>query len=229
MRVGYCMNLHNDKELFEQLIILTSEYKKIDSVIIEKDYFVVLFLKEIIKANGNFIFKGGTSLSKCYKLIDRFSEDIDIGYNCSSLSRKVKKDIKEIIKFKTFELGFNITNINEIRSGRDFNRYEIDYKAAYSSFSVKPKIIVETAFQVSPFSIDEKEIESYIYDYLVSVNRFDIIENYNLEPYSVKVQNVLRTFIDKVYAICDYHISNQINSHSRHLYDLYKIDQTLDH
>ena len=47
------MNLHNNKELFEQLIILTSEYKKIDSVIIEKDYFVVLFLDLFVNHKAN--------------------------------------------------------------------------------------------------------------------------------------------------------------------------------
>ena len=46
--------------------------------IIEKDYYVTLVLRELAKQVPNLLFKGGTSLSKCYKIIDRFSEDIDI-------------------------------------------------------------------------------------------------------------------------------------------------------
>jgi predicted nucleotidyltransferase component of viral defense system len=48
---------------------------------IEKDFWVCWILRELIRLpewGPHFTFKGGTSLSKCWKLIDRFSEDIDI-------------------------------------------------------------------------------------------------------------------------------------------------------
>jgi len=68
------MNLHKNPELFEQLILLTAEDKKIESSIIEKDYYVTLFLKKLHEKEPDIIFKGGTSLSKCHKIINRFSE-----------------------------------------------------------------------------------------------------------------------------------------------------------
>ena len=70
--------LHKDRENFEQIILKVSEDTGIDASIVEKDYYVTLFLKRIIEVIPNIIFKGGTSLSKCYKLIKRFSEDIDL-------------------------------------------------------------------------------------------------------------------------------------------------------
>ncbi|RKR84071.1 nucleotidyltransferase AbiEii toxin of type IV toxin-antitoxin system [Mucilaginibacter gracilis] len=47
---------------------------------IEKDWWVTLTLKALFATEyaDSLIFKGGTSLSKCWKLIERFSEDIDI-------------------------------------------------------------------------------------------------------------------------------------------------------
>lgn len=72
------MILHNDKELFEQAVLRASDDMGIEAGIIEKDYFVTLMLKEIVKSQPDILFKGGTSLSKCYKLINRFSEDIDL-------------------------------------------------------------------------------------------------------------------------------------------------------
>jgi hypothetical protein len=47
---------------------------------IEKDWWVTLTLKALFATEyADFlIFKGGTSLSKCWKLVERFSEDIDI-------------------------------------------------------------------------------------------------------------------------------------------------------
>lgn len=69
--------LHNETEIFEQPILRTSEYLNIKSEIIEKDYFVTIFLKKLVEKMPEIIFKGGTSLSKCYGLIERFSEDME--------------------------------------------------------------------------------------------------------------------------------------------------------
>ena len=74
------MYLYQSRKLFEDLIIRTAEYFSLSEEIIEKDYFVSLFLKRIAEANPNIVFKGGTSLSKAYQLIERFSEDIDLSY-----------------------------------------------------------------------------------------------------------------------------------------------------
>lgn len=64
-------------ELFEQ----TTQATGMDSVIIEKDFWVCWTLKELFQLPGtgeHIIFKGGTSLSKVFKVIERFSEDIDV-------------------------------------------------------------------------------------------------------------------------------------------------------
>lgn len=72
------MNLHKDKENFYDIIKAASRHFNVSEAIIEKDYYVTLVLYELTMKIPNLIFKGGTSLSKCYKLINRFSEDIDI-------------------------------------------------------------------------------------------------------------------------------------------------------
>ncbi len=52
----------------------------IDPSAVEKDYWICLFLKHLFESplGGRLIFKGGTSLSKAFRLIERFSEDIDL-------------------------------------------------------------------------------------------------------------------------------------------------------
>lgn len=60
--------LHNDCELFEQLILRTSESLGIKSEIIEKDYYVTLFLKELVTISLDIIFKGGTPIITSYPL-----------------------------------------------------------------------------------------------------------------------------------------------------------------
>ena len=75
------MYLHNGKELFEEVITEANAQTGIAQSIIEKDYYVTMILKLLTKSNPDIVFKGGTSLSKCFHLIDRFSEDIDITFS----------------------------------------------------------------------------------------------------------------------------------------------------
>ena len=59
----------------------TARQMKVSGVVIEKDFWVCVVLDYLLnksKYSDYFIFKGGTSLSKCYAVIDRFSEDIDL-------------------------------------------------------------------------------------------------------------------------------------------------------
>lgn len=80
--------LHNDKDNFEQVILKVSSETGIEPAIIEKDYYVTLFLERLVELQPNIIFKGGTSLSKCYKIINRFSEDIDLNIETMNNSNK---------------------------------------------------------------------------------------------------------------------------------------------
>jgi len=216
--------LHNDRDLFETIVIDASEKFNIVPVIIEKDYYVTLFLREIVKKQPSIIFKGGTSLSKCYHLINRFSEDIDLNIESESKPtegqrRKLITDIKKIIQ----EYGFSLINPDDIHSRRDFNRFEIDAHSLFSSEYIKHDLIVETSVFIRSYPNIKMSASSYICNYLKSMNREDIIVKYNLEPFELNVQTVERTFVDKIYAICDYYLNGRIDEHSRHLYDLYKM------
>lgn len=218
------MMLHNNKDLFDAIVIEASEKYNIVPVIIEKDYYVTLFLREIAKRNSNIIFKGGTSLSKCFHLINRFSEDIDLSIESDikltvGQRRKLVSDIKDIIQY----YGFILKNPNDIRSRRDFNHFEVDVHSIFSSEYIKRDLIVETSIFIRSFPTAKMSVSSYIYDYLKLICREDIISEYNLEPFDINVQAAERTFVDKIFAICDYYLDGNIDEHSRHLYDLYKI------
>ena len=67
---------------FEQLVLAASEHfrdRGLRPAIVEKDYYVTETLRIIAgTVGGKTVFKGGTSLSKGWNLINRFSEDIDI-------------------------------------------------------------------------------------------------------------------------------------------------------
>jgi len=141
-----------------------------DAGIIEKDYFVTLFLKRIAEKLPNIIFKGGTSLSKCYKLINRFSEDIDLNLHTGSdrptegQRKKLKQDIVSIID----DLGFSLVNPEQVRSRRDFNRYVVDYLSDSAHSFLKKYLIIETAVYIKSFPTKTMHAASLIYDFLYS-------------------------------------------------------------
>jgi len=74
------MKLHEDSEAFAELVGVTAETIGLPQLYVEKDYWVTKALKFLSESPhvDDVVFKGGTSLSKAYRLIDRFSEDIDL-------------------------------------------------------------------------------------------------------------------------------------------------------
>ncbi|MDF2592396.1 MAG: hypothetical protein K0S75_1862 [Clostridia bacterium] len=219
------MNLHKDKELFEQIIGMAAEEMNINEGIIEKDYFVTYILEELLVREPSIIFKGGTSLSKCYKLIERFSEDIDLNYDngTDKLTEGMRKKFNQIIIEVIEKCGMELGNREEIRSRREFNKFVINYDSEYAIQSLKPHLIVETAISIRSFPTELLDADCYIYQFLKKRKLEDMITQYRLEPFKVKVQTLERTFVDKVFAVCDYYLSGNLKEHSRHLYDLYKL------
>ena len=218
--------LHNDNEVFEQVIMKVSEETGVDASIIEKDYYVTLFLKRIVELQPNIIFKGGTSLSKCYKLINRFSEDIDLNIETESKPTEgQRKNLKRTIVSIIDEFGFTLTNTDNVKSRRDYNRYIIDYPTLFPSGYLKENLIVETAVYIKAYPFVKMEATSLIYDYLHNNGYENLIKEYGLEPYELNVQSAERTLIDKLFALGDNYLSDAIDKHSRHIYDIYKLSE----
>ena len=218
--------LHNKKDTFEQLVLRTSEYLEVKAEIVEKDYFVTLFLKRIAAVMPDIVFKGGTSLSKCYHIIKRFSEDIDLNLQSEikppeRKRRQLKANIIQIIN----DLEFELTNPDAVKSRRDYNRYIIDYPSSLSAAYLKEQLIVETAIYQRAYPTKVMSADSLIYQYLHENGYGDFIKQYDLEPFTLNVQTAERTMIDKMYALADYYLLNTTTEHSRHIYDIYKLSE----
>lgn len=217
------MVLHKDKKSFDIAIRAASRHFNVSPAIIEKDYYVTLVLRELAKQVPDLLFKGGTSLSKCYKIIDRFSEDIDITLDSEHQSQGKRKNLKYTIVEICSNLGLNLLNENETRSRRDYNCYKIDYCARHSLSGLNPQLLVETVFIVKAFPDEIKQASSMIYDYLKTVGNDEAIAQYELEPFDIRVQTLDRTLVDKVFAVCDYMLDNKTERQSRHIYDLSRL------
>lgn len=215
--------LHNDKKSFSQAVELVVSKQNLRPEIVEKDYYVTMILRLLSERLPFIVFKGGTSLSKCHKAINRFSEDIDITID-TAISQGQKKKVKEAIEEVSSLLGLSIPNLDETRSRRDYNRYEIAYSSIQQAkdFAVQPMVFLETSYTAVSFPVVELDVHNYIGD-MMTEEAPNYIEQYQLSPFKMKVQGLDRTLADKVFAICDYYLQGKVNGHSRHLYDIFKL------
>lgn len=221
------MNWYNDKAAeWKEIIETVARELNRSELMIEKDTVQSMFLSGIAKADQPFVFKGGTSLSKAYNLIDRFSEDIDLSMNrkpTDAEKRRSKNCITEVAE----ELGMILDNPEDIKSRHDYNRYVFKYA---SLFSGSPKeIIVETSYYQSVYPVEEHEVGSFVGKFC-DENGIKLPVSFEAASVIMPVQSIERTFIDKVFAVCDYRIQNMQDRDSRHLYDICKLlsEVTLD-
>ena len=114
------MKLHTRPEEFRELITVVANEKHISESAVERDYYIVMMLKSLADSPyaDQCVFKGGTSLSKCYPgSIDRFSEDIDLTFLGMELTDKAcNKAIKKIEG--VMSIGAQTEKIVEERSNR---------------------------------------------------------------------------------------------------------------
>lgn len=172
------------------------------------------------------VFKGGTSLTKCYQLLDRFSEDIDISYTAESgvPGDARKKQLKKAVVSTLESLELTINNLEDTRSRRNYNCYCASYPSIYdNSPFLKQELVLETYVALLPFPTVTRMVDNYLYRFLKKINRLDIAEQYDLMPFPITTQAIERTLVDKIFAICDYYLDGKTEKHSRHLYDIHKI------
>lgn len=215
--------LHKNREQFLEAIYLAEHQSGIMAQVIEKDYYVTMILRLLADKASHIVFKGGTSLSKCYKVIKRFSEDIDVTTD-TVLTQGEKKKLKKIIVDIVEELGLQITNLGETRSRRDYNKYIIIYDTVLPMLgeALQPEVLIETSYMTVSFPTVALPVSSYIGEMMITESP-ELLHTYALEAFEMKVQGIDRTLVDKVFAACDYYLNDLVRKHSRHIYDIYKL------
>lgn len=175
--------IHNDRD-FGDLLAIVSSNLGVDITLVEKDYWIMHALYSLKQQNIEFELKGGTSLSKGYGLIHRFSEDIDIHIRTNfGLAIEGKEDKRSVIDArKQFYdvLANNIIIDGIVQVERD---YEFDDLLKYRSGGIrlyyktrtpildglKEGILLEAGFDtITPNSL--LNISSWVWEHLVSIH-----------------------------------------------------------
>ncbi len=225
------MKLHENQKLFIQLLNFSANTLKIRPEFIEKDYWITHALQRMAQNENadKVVFKGGTSLSKAYRLTNRFSEDIDIAIvDADSFS---KNQLKMLIKRLAKDMASDLQEIiipNVTSKGSRFYKaiYQYQNLVGLTSSAVKTgQLLIEINTYANPYTYINREISSFLSDYLIAINRNDLIEQYDLNPFSIKVLDIRRTLIEKMVSLLRFSFETDVvkalSTKIRHFYDLY--------
>ncbi len=227
----YKMKLHENQPLFAQLLNFAANTLNIRPEFIEKDYWITRALQRMSQ-NINaekVVFKGGTSLSKAYRLTNRFSEDIDIAViDADSFSgNQLKTFIKRLAKDMAADLE-ELVVPNVTSKGSRFYKaiYQYPNLVGLTSSAVKAgRILIEVNTYANPYPYTNQDVSSFLTEYLLTIGRIDLIEQYDLKPFSINVLDKRRTIVEKLVSLFRFSFeANSVKSLSskiRHFYDLY--------
>ncbi|MBQ9762975.1 MAG: nucleotidyl transferase AbiEii/AbiGii toxin family protein [Phascolarctobacterium sp.] len=213
------MKLHKHPDIFAQLITLTADFKNLSANAIKRDYYIVLLLEQL--ANSDFadqcVFKGGTSLSKCYPgSIERFSEDIDLTYlgTPDMTDKMYDRNLKKIETAIT--TGSNTEKINAERNNRN--------KSIWVWFDEPAtRIKLEIGSSVRPDPYSKRKVKTYIQEFLEVHDGDEDIKAFDLEEVELNVLSIERTFIDKLMSVKRHAICGTLRSKVRHIYDVHRL------
>ncbi len=216
------MNLHTNRGAFSELVRLTSEHIGIPVEAVKRDYLILCILERLCQSEyvENVVFKGGTSLSKCYPgSIERFSEDIDLTFNPSEGmgDSQINKELKKI------EMCL-IGDANHEKIGAERNNLN---KSSWVWFKDdnEVRIKLEIGSSVRPHPYSKKSAKSYIHEYLQVKKEEEDIEKYQLQQLQLNVLDIERTFVDKLFAVKRHAICQTLDVKVRHIYDVVRLYQ----
>ena len=226
------MNLHSNKELLQDAILATAEYLDMRDIYVEKDYWVTVALYEIFHSDiaDQSVFKGGTALSKCNKLIERFSEDIDMvvlrneGENDYQLKKKIRAFSKVVEKvIPEIEVEGLTNKRGNIR--KTVHQYKKLFEGDFGQ--VREHVVVEATWlgNFEPFS--DMQVSSYIYEMMKFKGQDELIEQYNMAPFTIQVLSKLRTFCEKIMSLVRFSRTedpiDDLRNKIRHVYDIHQM------
>lgn len=224
------MRLHENKELFQNAVIATSQQKGIPEIYVEKDYWVTFALHQIFNSDigKETVFKGGTALSKCFNLIQRFSEDIDLvvlrneDETGNQLKNKIKKISNAVAKVLPEAEIEGITNkLGMIR--KTAHRYPKIFEGHFGQ--VRDIIIVESTWLGNFEPYTTALVSSFIYEMMLQNNQQVLIDDYEMIPFEVLVLNPKRTLCEKIMSLVRFSQTtepiNDLRNKIRHTYDIH--------
>ena len=226
------MNLHDDNEAFTELVAVTAETIGLPQVYVEKDYWVTKALKHLSESThvGEVVFKGGTSLSKAYRLIDRFSEDIDLAVLSGDKSDGARKKLLKAVEGAVTQGLTYLKEDARESKGSKYRKTVYQYPRSIDGDDfgqASSELLVEVNAFTKPEPFESRELQTLIAEVLTEKGKADLIAQYALEGFSVNVLSVRRTLVEKMLGVIKDSYNEdpiaKLSDRIRHLYDICQI------
>ncbi len=223
------MKLHEEGEIFAELVAVTAETIGLPQVYVEKDYWVTRALKYLSESAhvGEVVFKGGTSLSKAYRLIDRFSEDIDLAVLAGDKADAARKKLLKNVEGAVAQGLTYLKDDARESKGSKYRKTVYQYPRSIDGGDfgqASTELLVEVNAFTKPEPFESRELQTLIAEVLVEKGEAGLIAQYGLEGFSVNVLSVRRTLVEKMLGVIkDSHNEDpvaKLSDRIRHLYDI---------
>lgn len=216
------MKLHIEKESFDNLITITAEYIGVPYSAVKRDYYIVKLLQNLQDSEyaDTCVFKGGTSLSKCYPgSINRFSEDIDLTFipNEEMSPGQYDKMLKKV------EAAIVGNAFHEKILGERNNRSKSSYVWFEEEDKVDGKVKLEIGSRIKPEPYGKRKLKCYIQEYLEKQDMLDVVKEFELKQIELNTLCIERTFVDKIMSVKRHAICRSLGMKVRHIYDVVKL------
>lgn len=217
---------------FEQAILQAERHFKnvgLRAAIIEKDYYVTEALRLVSALGDKVIFKGGTSLSKGWNLINRFSEDIDIFYATDLSGRPLDRELKDLREIVAEHPA--LTHLpDESQTIGGFGRNDrFEYRQIFGGAGeVANRVLLEAGTASGRQPTEIRELRSFLAQFLQETGVSLGAEDESAFP--MRLLHFRRTFVEKLFAIHGKielmkSRGQLLGSYARHYYDLYQLSQ----
>ncbi|MEE8059029.1 MAG: nucleotidyl transferase AbiEii/AbiGii toxin family protein [Pseudomonadales bacterium] len=223
------MILHKDADTFAELIAFAAEQRGLPQVYIEKDYWITRALQALSNSGHGVqaIFKGGTSLSKAHRLIDRFSEDIDLAiFNKDMGDARRKRQLKQVEQAAAHEL-IVVKNDPRESKGSYYRKTVYQYPRSIDSDTfgqASPELLIEVNAFTNPEPFERMTLQSAIAEELINNDREELVKLFQLQGFDIDVLSVRRTLTEKILGVIkdSYHENPvaKLSDRIRHLYDI---------
>lgn len=230
------MKLHNNRMDFINAIQITSEEFGMAPEFVEKDYWICQILQNLSRhqLSDRIVWKGGTSLSKGYGLIKRFSSDVDFAVLLEGLSHNQQKKLVAKIGHDTTsdldELDMPEQTIKNNRFRKTFHGYNSVLTRKRESLNfLGSHVIVEINTYGNPYPYVRRKIKPFITEMMENRGLSSLIEELDMMPFELNVLDKRRTMCEKVVSLIRFSFEDDalagVSSKVRHFYDLYYLMQ----
>lgn len=223
-------SLRSSRDDLEALVALTARNRDLPVAFVEKDFWVVEVLRAAKAASEPLgvtsVFKGGTSLSRVWGIVQRFSEDVDLLIDCEESMTTGQRDraLKGITTAVEDHLGLPTRRETSTKGVKRYTRFL--YEGAVNAV-ITQGVLLEMGVRGGPHPREERQVSSLIAEYAITEGLATASEWAEFTPVRIDVLKAHRTLLEKLSLLHNLAVElpdseQRLLGAGRHYYDIHQ-------